>query len=71
MNSANPSTKAREPRSSSSQAPGLSGNGLYAEKRLLLQLTAPGMITYTRENGFLNASLSLLFSTLGRDDIEK
>jgi len=44
--------------------------GTFAHKRLLLRLTVPSPITYTRENGFLNTNLSLPFSILGENDMQ-
>ena len=44
--------------------------GTFAHKRLLLRLTVPSPITYTRENGFLNTNLSLPFNVLGGKDMQ-
>ena len=44
--------------------------GTFAHKRLLLRLTVPSPITYTRENGFLNTNLSLPFNALGKDSMQ-
>ena len=46
-------------------------SGVFAQQRLLLKLSLPEPIVYSRENGFLNTNFSLPFKLLGDKNMQK